>query len=91
MRCLPFSQTLYRNLKRKGLDALTIWRNPRENGRTGKWYLSEEALEDDLLWLIKVGVLRREVDGQGLTSRFRLTPLGRELIDNNSNLLEKPI
>ncbi len=31
-------------------------------------------------WLIAVGVLRREVDGQGLTDRFRLTPLGRQLL-----------
>ena len=46
-----------------------------------------EALEDHLLWLISVGVLRREVDGQGLTSRFRLTPLGRQLLDADPSLL----
>jgi hypothetical protein len=27
-----------------------------------------------------VGVLRREVDGQGITDSFRLTPLGHQLI-----------
>ncbi|WP_218081919.1 Npun_F0494 family protein [Anthocerotibacter panamensis] len=41
--------------------------------------VSELAAEDDLMWLIKVGVLRREVDGQGITDRFRLTPMGSEL------------
>jgi hypothetical protein len=33
-------------------------------------------VEDELLWLIRVGVLRREVDGQGITNSFRLTPMG---------------
>jgi hypothetical protein len=31
--------------------------------------------------MIEVGLLRREVDGQGLTDSFRVTPLGRLLID----------
>jgi hypothetical protein len=33
-------------------------------------------VEDELLWMIRVGVLRREVDGQGITNSFRLTPMG---------------
>jgi hypothetical protein len=43
--------------------------------------LSERSAERSLLWLIKVGLLRREVDGQGLTDSFRLTPLGRSLVE----------
>jgi hypothetical protein len=43
--------------------------------------LTERTAENALLWLIQVGVLRREVDGQGITDSFRLTPLGRQLID----------
>ena len=39
--------------------------------------LPEGIAERSLLWLIQVGLLRREVDGQGLTNSFRLTPLGR--------------
>jgi hypothetical protein len=42
--------------------------------------LLELAAESELLWLIQVGLLRREVDGQGLTDSFRLTPLGRQLV-----------
>jgi hypothetical protein len=42
--------------------------------------LSGIAAENELLWLIQVGLLRREVDGQGLTDSFRLTPLGRQLV-----------
>ena len=42
---------------------------------------SEAKTEDELVWLINVGLLRREVDGQGLTDSFRLTPLGRQIVD----------
>lgn len=42
--------------------------------------LSDLTAENELLWLIQVGLLRREVDGQGLTDSFRLTPLGRQLV-----------
>jgi DNA-binding MarR family transcriptional regulator len=43
--------------------------------------LSELVAENLLLWLIQVGLLRREVDGQGLTNSFRLTPLGHQLVE----------
>ena len=40
-----------------------------------------EAQADQLVrWLLRVGLLRREVDGQGLTDRVRLTPLGRQVV-----------
>jgi hypothetical protein len=38
-------------------------------------------VEGELGWLIQVGLLRREVDGQGITDSFRLTPLGRQLVE----------
>ena len=41
--------------------------------------MSELVVDNALVWLIQVGVLRREVDGQGITDSFRLTPLGRQL------------
>lgn len=81
MACLPFSNALYRDLQHQGLDANDLWRDPSRYGRSQRWFRSSEALEDDLRWLINVGVLRREVDGQGLTERVRLTPMGRDLLD----------
>ena len=39
-----------------------------------------ERAEAHFNWLIRLGVLRREVDGQGLTERVRLTPLGRQVL-----------
>jgi len=41
---------------------------------------NESKTEAKLVWLINVGLLRREVDGQGLTDSFRLTPLGRNIV-----------
>jgi hypothetical protein len=39
-----------------------------------------DRAEAHFSWLIRLGVLRREVDGQGLTERVRLTPMGREVL-----------
>ena len=49
-------------------------------------FKNAEEIEIHFLWLIKIGVLRREVDGQGLTSKVRLTPLGRLVLENDQNL-----
>jgi hypothetical protein len=48
--------------------------------------LGEASVEHHLLWLIKVGLLRREVDGQGITDSFRLTPLGRQSLEKWQSL-----
>lgn len=50
------------------------------NGYTHR-AISELVAENELMWLIQIGLLRREVDGQGLTDSFRLTPLGRQLVE----------
>ncbi|MEY2985456.1 MAG: hypothetical protein RLZZ568_2073 [Cyanobacteriota bacterium] len=42
--------------------------------------LSEQQTERELMWLIQVGLLRREVDGQGITDGFRLTPLAKQIL-----------
>jgi hypothetical protein len=43
--------------------------------------VSAERAEAHFRWLIRLGVLRREVDGQGLTERVRLTPMGRRILE----------
>ncbi|MEB3280051.1 MAG: hypothetical protein VKK42_14145 [Lyngbya sp.] len=50
---------------------------------------SELSVENNLMWLIQVGVLRREVDGQGITDSFRLTPLGRQLVEKAEDQTQK--
>lgn len=80
MRCAPFQLHLFATMVTHSvsLKAIALAAGV-ENGYTSK-PLAELRAENELLWLIQVGLLRREVDGQGLTDSFRVTPLGRQLI-----------
>lgn len=88
LRCLPFQLTLYKVMGSSSVSLLAIANQKGvEQGYT-KHLLSELATERDLMWLIQLGVLRREVDGQGITDCFRLTPLGSQLLEKWSSLTE---
>jgi hypothetical protein len=80
MRCLPFAREFYVVLEQGALSSteLTARHDWAELCRSR---LNRSRTEDCLIWLIQLGVLRREVDGQGLTERVRLTPMGRDLLD----------
>lgn len=79
--CSPFRLKFFQVLKAESiaLQELTD-SNGILNGYT-RLPLGELAAENELMWLLAVGLLRREVDGQGLTDSFRLTPLGRQLLE----------
>ena len=47
---------------------------------------SSVFIENEFLKLIQIGVLRREVDGQGLTSKVRITPIGRQVLESSTDL-----
>jgi hypothetical protein len=93
LSCSPFCLSLFATMGQQSVPLLSI------PGRTGleKGYtsglLTEVQAESYLLWLIKVGILRREVDGQGITDSFRLTPLGKQLVEkwqSRGGILPKP-
>ena len=46
-------------------------------------------IENQFLKLIKIRVLGREIDGQGLTSKVCITPKGRQVLENHANLFTK--
>ena len=80
MRCLPFRRAFYDELEHEALSSTQL--SSQKNWMAiSRKPLTRSSTEDDLIWLIQVGVLRREVDGQGLTERVRLTPMGRDLLD----------
>ena len=79
VRCLPFRLAFYRTLDQQALSSTQIASYPQQQ-QLSRCSLSAHRTEDLLIWLIQLGVLRREVDGQGLTERVRLTPLGREVL-----------
>ncbi len=84
LRCLPFRQAFYRQLESQPLGSNDLGSsNAGESNPAAQWCFSPVGAyeaEGHLIWLIQLGVLRREVDGQGLTERVRLTPLGRQVL-----------
>ncbi len=85
----PFTLTLFSDMKNQGvaLKAIAAAEGVK-NGYINK-FTNLITVENSLLWLIDVGVLRREVDGQGITDSFRLTPLGYDILGKWQ--IQKPI
>ena len=85
VRCSPFYLKLLAAMRDCSVSVPTI----AEDSGAIKGYtqkpLSDVSAERELMWLVTVGILRREVDGQGLTDSFRLTPLGRQLVEKWQN------
>ena len=90
IRNCPFNLFLFQSLQKESLSAQDVFENKSN-------YLSQEFMfinsslfiENEFLKLIRIGVLRREVDGQGLTSKVRITPIGRQVLENSSDLFTK--
>jgi len=80
MRCLPFAREFYTVLEQGALSSGEL-SSRADWGELCRSRLNRSRTEDCLIWLIQLGVLRREVDGQGLTERVRLTPMGRDLLE----------
>lgn len=80
LRCSPFLPHLFLQMGMRSISILEIAQQAGVAQKFTRRPLSMLAAESSLNWLIEVGLLRREVDGQGLTDRFRLTPLGQEVI-----------
>ena len=90
IRNSPFNLFLFQSLQKGSLSAQNVFENKAK-------YLDQEFMfinsslfiENEFLKLIRIGVLRREVDGQGLTSKVRITPIGRQVLENCSDLFTK--
>tara|TARA_Y100001968_G_scaffold252534_1_gene238012 strand:+ start:16 stop:390 length:375 start_codon:yes stop_codon:yes gene_type:complete len=86
----PFNLILFQTLLKGSLSAQNVFMNKSK-------YLDQEFMfiksslfiENEFLKLIKIGVFRREVDGQGLTSKVRITPIGRQVLENSSELFNQ--
>ncbi|EAQ68004.1 winged helix-turn-helix DNA-binding domain-containing protein [Synechococcus sp. RS9909] len=79
MACLPFTWRFYQVLEEEALSSTALLERS-DRTQFCQQPLTASRIEDDFIWLIQLGVLRREVDGQGLTERVRLTPMGRECL-----------
>ena len=83
--CSPFNLNLFVAMTSQSIQLGAIAMDKGVKQNYTKRPLSELSCENALAWLIDVGVLRREVDGQGITDSFRLTPLGHQLIGKLKN------
>lgn len=88
--CSPFKLNLFEKMRLERVPLNAIAGNAGVQHSYTKRPLSELVAENNLLWLIQVGVLRREVDGQGITDSFRLTPLGRQLVETQASVWRNP-
>ncbi len=81
LRCSPFTLALFAKLRWEGVSVPKLAGDLGVNSGYTRYPLAELGVESATDWLIRVGMLRREVDGQGLTDSFRLTPLGLALVE----------
>ena len=87
IKSCPFNLLFFQNLRDKSLSANDVFMDKSKYLSNEFIFINSSAyIESEFITLIKIGVLRREVDGQGLTSKVRLTPIGREVLKNRSNL-----
>ena len=90
IRNCPFNLFLFQSLQKESLSAQDVFENKSKYlGQDFMFINSSLFIENEFLKLIRIGVLRREVDGQGLTSKVRITPIGRQVLENSSDLFTK--
>ena len=81
LRCASFTVKLFADMATQGVNLRAIAGNEGFKNKYLTTPINLIITENSLLWLIQVGILRREVDGQGITDSFRLTPMGHLLLD----------
>ncbi|MEM1251386.1 MAG: Npun_F0494 family protein [Cyanobacteria bacterium P01_H01_bin.21] len=81
VRCAPFYMKLLEAMRSQSVPLRAISDDRGMLSGYTRQPLSDVAADNHLGWLTTVGIIRREVDGQGLTDSFRLTPIGRQLVE----------
>ncbi|MGB3137046.1 MAG: Npun_F0494 family protein [Nodosilinea sp.] len=85
-RCSPFRLKLLGDLRSRSISIRQVCGQAGLKSGYSRRAVVELQAENEMMWLIAVGLLRREVDGQGLTDSFRLTPMGRQVFEQLSPL-----
>jgi len=92
IRNCPFNFFLFQSLQEGSLSAEDVFLNKSNYLKQDYMFINSSLfIENEFLKLIKIGVLRREVDGQGLTSKVRITPTGRKVLESRADLFTKRI
>lgn len=82
--CSPFHLSLFTAMQTQSVAVSAIAMEKGVKQGYTKRPLSELNCDNAFDWLIEVGILRREVDGQGITDGFRLTPLGHQVLEKTT-------
>ena len=92
IRNCPFNFFLFQSLQEVSLSAEDVFLNKSNYLKQDYMFINSSLLiENEFLKLIRIGVLRREVDGQGLTSKVRITPTGRKVREGRADIFTKRI
>ena len=92
IRDCPFNLFLFQSLQKGSLSAQNVFEEKSKYLNQEFMFINSSSfIENEFLKLIKIGVLRREVDGQGLTSKVRITPIGRQVLEKRADLFNKKI
>ena len=92
IRNCPFNLFLFQSLQKGSLNAQNVFEKKSKYLNQEFMFINSSSfIENEFLKLIKIGVLRREVDGQGLTSKVRITPIGRQVLESHADLFTKKI
>ena len=90
IRNCPFNFALFQSLLEDSLSAQNVLLNKSKYLNKEFMFINSSSfIENEFLKLIQIGVLRREVDGQGLTAKVRITPIGRQVLENTSDLFNQ--
>ena len=90
IRDCPFNAFLFQSLQKESLSAQDVFEQKSKYLNQEYMFINNSLfIENEFLKLIKIGVLRREVDGQGLTSKVRITPIGRQVLEKSSDLFNR--
>ena len=90
IKSCPFNLLFFQILMNNSLNAQNVFEEKSKYLNKDFLFIDSPAfIENAFLRLIKIGVLRREVDGQGLTSKVRITPIGRQVIENSRDLYDQ--
>jgi len=92
IRNCPFNLFLFQSLQKGSLSARNVFEQKSKYLNQDFMFINSSSfIENEFLKLIKIGVLRREVDGQGLTSKVRITPIGRQVLESHTDLFTKKL
>ena len=92
IRNSPFNLFLFQSLQEGSLSAQNVFEHKSQFLKQEFMFINSSLfIENEFLKLIKIGVLRREVGGQGLTSKVRITPTGRKVLESRADLFIKRI